>query len=66
MYELTDQNFPYCYDSLGRELLRLLNEQKSQADVVIQKDNQKKIQVLQMLLRELMKYKNLYFSNKKV
>ena len=42
MYELTDQNFPFFYDSLSRELLRLLNEQKSQADVALQKDNKKK------------------------
>jgi hypothetical protein len=65
MYELTDQSFPFFYDSLSRELLRLLNEQKSQEDVSILKDNQKKIQVLQILLRELMKYKNLYYSTKK-
>ena len=62
MYELTDQNFPFFYDSLSRELLRLFNEQKSQVDVGIQKENQKKIQVIQTLLRELMKYKNLYFK----
>ena len=62
MYELTDQNFPYFYDSLSRELLRLFNEQKAQADVGLQKENQKKIQVIQTLLRELMKYKNLYFK----
>ena len=42
MYELTDQNFPYFYDSLSRELLRLFNEQKAQADVGLQKENQKK------------------------
>ena len=65
MYEMTDQSFPFFYDSLSRELLRLLNEQKSQVDVAIQKENQKKIQVLQNLLKELMKYKNLYFSTKK-
>ena len=53
----------FFYDSLSRELLRLLNEQKSQGDVALQKDN-KKIQVLQTLLRELMNYKNLYFSKK--
>ena len=62
MYELTDQNFPFFYDSLSRELLRLFNEQKTQADVVFQKENQKKIQVIQNLLKELMKYKNLYFK----
>ena len=66
MYEITDQSFPFFYDSLSRELIRLLNEHKSQVDVGLQKENQKKIQVLQNLLRELMKYKNLYFSNKKV
>ena len=65
MYEMTDQNFSFFYDSLSRELLRLLNEQKSQEDVAIQKENQKKIQVLQNLLKKLMKYKNLYFSTKK-
>ena len=62
MYELTDQNFPFFYDSLSRELLRLFNEQKTQADVAVQKENQKKIQVIQNLLKELMKYKNLYFK----
>ena len=62
MYELTDQNFPFFYDSLSRELLRLFNEQIIQADVGLQKENQKKIQVIQTLLRELMKYKNLYFK----
>jgi len=62
MYELTDQNFPYFYDSLSRELSRLFNEQKGEVDLSIQKDNQKKIQVIQNLLRELMKYKNLYFK----
>ena len=62
MYELTDQNFSYFSDSLSRELLRLFNEQKAQVDVGIQKENQKKIQVIQTLLRELMKYKNLYFK----
>jgi hypothetical protein len=62
MYELTDQNFPYFYDSLSRELSRLFNEQKGEIDLSIQKDNQKKIQVIQNLLRELMKYKNLYFK----
>ena len=62
MYELTDQNFPYFYDSLSRELSRLFNEQKGEIDLSIQKDNQKKIQVIQNLLRELMKYKYLYFK----
>ena len=40
MYELTDQNFPYFYDSLSRELSRLFNEQKGEVDLSIQKDNQ--------------------------
>ena len=42
MYEMTDQRFSFFYDSLSREILRLLNEQKSQEDVSILKENQKR------------------------
>ena len=59
MYDLSEKSLNDCLDVFVRELQRLHNDLRCEEDEKIQKDFQKRIAVINTLLNNFNKYKNL-------